>query len=97
MNAYDIIKRPIMSEKSYDGIARKKYTFEVDRNATKPQIRAAIETIYSGIKVEKVNTSIIRGKLKRQGKNSGMTPTIKKAVVVLTKDSKTIAAFDSLS
>ncbi|MCL2556175.1 MAG: 50S ribosomal protein L23 [Firmicutes bacterium] len=96
MNAYDIIKKPLLSEKCYAGIAVKKYGFLVDRRADKVQIRIAIEEIF-GVKVEKVNTVNLRGKLKRQGKHSGYTPKIKKAYVQLSASSKPIEFFESLS
>ncbi len=96
MNAQDIILRPILSEKSYAGIANKKYTFVVANGANKVQIKLAIEELF-GVKVEKVNTMNVDGKLKRMGKNAGYTPAYKKAIVQLKKDSKSIEFFDSLS
>lgn len=96
MNSYDIIKRPILTEKSYSGIQIKKYIFEVDRKATKPQIKAAIEQIFS-VKVKSVNTINSLGKLKRQGKTEGYRPDFKKAIILLTADSKPIQLFESLS
>lgn len=95
-NAYDIIIKPVMSEKSYDGIHSKKYTFVVDKRATKTQIKNAIEEIFK-VDVESVNTINARGKLKRQGKYEGMTPSYKKAIIQLKKDSKSIELFDSLA
>ena len=65
MNAYDIIKRPLLSEKSYATIADKKYTFVVDKNANKVEIRNAVEEIFK-VKVQKVNTLIVKGKEKTQ-------------------------------
>ena len=96
MFAHDIIIKPLLSEKSYAGIKDKKYSFIVAKNANKTQIKLAVEEIF-GVKVEKVNTANVRGKLKRQGKYEGYTPDYKKAIVKLTADSKTIAFFDSLS
>ena len=96
MNAHDIIIRPILSEKSYAGIKDKKYVFVVAKNANKTEIKLAIEEIFD-VKVEKVNTAIVGGKLKRQGKYEGYTPDYKKAMVQLKKDSKSIEFFDSLS
>lgn len=96
MVAHDIIIKPLLSEKSYAGIKDKKYSFIVAKNANKTQIKMAVEEIF-GVKVEKVNTANVRGKLKRQGKYEGYTPDYKKAIVKLTADSKTIAFFDSLS
>lgn len=96
MNSYDIIKRPILTEKSYSGIQIKKYIFEVDKRATKPQIKAAIEQIFS-VRVKSVNTINSLGKLKRQGKHEGYRPDFKKAIILLTADSKPIQLFESLS
>ena len=96
MAAHDIIIKPVLSEKSYAGIQDKKYTFIVAKNANKTQIKLAIEEIF-GVKVEKVNTANVHGKLKRQGKYEGYTPNYKKAIVQLKADSKSIAFFDSLS
>lgn len=96
MNSYDIIKKPILSEKSYKGIPLKKYTFVVDNRATKTQIKAAVEEIFK-VKVEKVNTANVRGKFKRQGKSEGYTSSFKKAFVQLTRESKAIEFFESLA
>ena len=96
MAAHDIIIKPLLSEKSYAGIKDKKYSFIVAKNANKTQIKLAVEEIFD-VKVEKVNTANVRGKLKRQGKYEGYTPDYKKAIVKLKADSKTIAFFDSLS
>ena len=96
MKAYDIIIKPILSEKSYADIANKKYTFKVAKSANKVEIKKAIEEIF-GVKVKSVNTANIDGKLKRQGKTQGYTSDYKKAYVTLTADSKTIEFFDSLS
>lgn len=96
MNAYDIIIKPISSEKAYDGIATKKYTFVVDRRADKKQIKAAVEEIFK-VQVAKVNTVNVRGKYKRQGRSEGYTSQYKKAYVQLTASSKSIEFFDSLT
>lgn len=96
MEARDIIKKPVLTEKSYDDIAAKKYTFEVDIRATKGDIRRAVEEVF-GVKVAKVNTLRQIGKLKRQGYHIGRRPEVKKAFVTLTRDSKTIEFFDSLA
>ena len=93
---HDIIRRPILSEKSYADIANKKYTFEVAKNANKTQVKQAIEEIFK-VKVESVNISNVYGKIKRQGRHEGLTGSYKKAIVQLTEDSKTIEFFDSLS
>ena len=96
MNKYDIIVSPMLTEKSYDGIQSKRYTFKVDKRATKTQIKVAIEDIF-GVKVEKVNTANYDGKKKRMGRYEGMTSSYKKAIVQLSKDSKPIEFFESLS
>ena len=96
MTAYDIIIEPILSEKSYDGIAVKKYTFKVAKNATKTQVKSAVEQIF-GVKVDKVNTSNYDGKVKRMGRNEGRRSAFKKAIVTLTADSKSIEFFESLA
>ena len=96
MAAHDIIIKPLLSEKSYAGIKDKKYYFIVAKNANKTQIKLAVEEIF-GVKVDKVNTSNVHGKLKRQGKYEGYTSDYKKAAVSLKKDSKSIEFFDSLS
>lgn len=96
MNAFDIIKKPILSEKSYDGIPNKKYVFVVDSKANKTQIKNAVEEAF-GVKVRKVNTVNVRGKLKRQGRSEGYTSAYKKAYVMLTDDSDAIKFFESLA
>ncbi len=94
MNAYDIIKKPLLTEKCYAGIANKKYVFIVDVNANKKQVKAAVEQVFDGVKVEKVNVVNVDGKYKRQGRSEGFTAKYKKAYVTLTADSKSIAFFD---
>ena len=96
MNQYDVIIRPVLSEKSYDGITSKRYVFEVDRRANKIQIKQAVEKIF-GVEVEKVNTSNVRGKLKKQGRTQGYTSARKKAVVQLTAKSRKIEFFENLA
>ena len=96
MNAYDIIKKPLLSEKSYSGISEKRSAFIVDKHATKFEINAAVEQAF-GVKVAKVNTVNYDGKLKRMGRNEGRRPSYKKAYVKLTADSKAIEFFESLS
>ena len=96
MEARDIIIKPVLTEKSYDDIAEKKYTFIVDKRANKTEIRKAVEEVF-GVKVQKVNTLRQIGKLKRQGYHIGRRPETKKAFVTLTGDSKTIEFFDSLA
>ena len=96
MFAEDIILKPVLTEKAYDGIATKTYTFIVKKDANKTQIKQAVEKIF-GVKVEKVNTVTCKGKLKRMGRHEGYTPDRKKAIVKLAEDSKTIEFFDALS
>lgn len=96
MEARDIIIKPVLTEKSYDDIAMKKYTFIVDMRANKTEIKKAVEDVF-GVKVKKVNTLRQIGKMKRQGYHIGRRPETKKAFVTLTSDSKTIEFFDSLA
>ena len=96
-NPHDIILRPVLTEKGYDGIADKRYVFEVAISANKTEIKLALESIFKGIKVDKVNTLRTLGKMKRQGRTAGRTPEIKKAYVTLTKDSKSIEFFEGMA
>ena len=96
MNNHDIIIRPILSEKSYAGIQNKKYTFVVAKEANKTEIKLAVEQVF-GVKVKSVNTANVDGKMKRMGAHAGLTPSYKKAIIQLEKDSKTIEFFDSLA
>ena len=91
----DIILKPVLTEKGYDGIADKKYTFFVAKSANKTQIKIAVETMF-GVQVKSVNTVTQPGKLKRMGRNEGYTPTTKKAIVTLTEESKAIEFFSAL-
>ena len=93
--AQDIILKPIITEASMENTAFKKYTFKVARDANKIEIAKACEELF-GVKVEKVNTISVRGKLRRQGRFEGYTPSWKKAIVTLTEDSKTIEFFDGM-
>ncbi|MBQ8130037.1 MAG: 50S ribosomal protein L23 [Clostridia bacterium] len=95
-NPHDIILRPVLTEKAYDGLADKRYVFEVALNANKIEIKQAVEAVFD-VKVESVNTLRTLGKIKRQGRYSGRTPEIKKAYVTLKKDSKTIEFFDGMA
>lgn len=95
MIAHDIIIRPIITEKSMMGITEKKYTFEVAKTATKIDIANAVEEAFK-VKVAKVNTVSVRGRLKRQGRTQGYTKSWKKAVVTLTEDSKSIEFFEGM-
>ena len=96
MKQYDVIIKPLLTEKSYSDVANKKYAFIVKRDANKVEIKKAVEDIF-GVKVEKVNTLNYDGKFKVQGRAQGYTSKFKKAYVTLSKDSKTIEFFDSLS
>ena len=94
--AYDIILKPVITEASIADIQDKKYTFRVASDANKTEIAKAVEEIF-GVKVEKVNTIRMEGKMKRQGAApAGRRANWKKAMVKLTADSKTIEFFDSL-
>ncbi len=91
--AYDIIVRPIITEKSEVGVQNKSYTFEVDKKANKTHIKLAIEEIY-GVEVEKVNVINTKPRPRRMGRYSGYKRTFKKAIVTLKKDSKEIEVFN---
>ena len=93
--AQDIIIAPVITEKSMSGIADKKYTFKVAKDANKIEIAEAVETLFK-VKVAKVNTISVRGKEKRMGRYSGYTAAWKKAIVTLKADSKPIEFFDGL-
>ncbi len=93
--AQDIIIAPVITEKSMSGIAAKKYTFKVSKDANKIEIADAVESIFK-VKVAKVNTISVRGRSRRVGRYEGKTASWKKAVVTLTADSKTIEFFDGL-
>lgn len=95
MNAYDIIRRPVITEKSMSEMADKKYTFIVDINADKTQIKNAVEEIFK-VKVDKVNTIKMLGKMKKQGRFEGRRSSFKKAIVKLTTESKGIEFFEGL-
>ncbi len=100
MNSYDILKRPIISERSMDkiydreGNEIKKYTFEVPKTVNKVEIKKAVEEVFPGVKVAKVNTMNVLGKVKRMGRYEGRRASWKKAIVTLTDDSKTIEFFE---
>ena len=96
MNAYDIIRKPIITEQSMADVADKKYVFEVAMAANKTEIKAAVEMIF-GVKVAKVNTAVVNGKVKRTGAYpAGKRADYKKAIVTLTADSKTIEFFEGM-
>ena len=95
-NVYDIIRRPVITEQSMADVADKKYVFIVDINANKTEIKAAVEAVF-GVKVAKVNTVRMQGKVKRVGANpAGKRADYKKAIVTLTADSKTIELFEGM-
>ena len=94
--AQDIILKPIITEKSMDGIANKRYTFKVAADATKPEIANAVEELF-GVKVAKVNTINMKKKPKRLGYHFGYTSEWKKAIVTLTASSKEIEFFNGLN
>jgi large subunit ribosomal protein L23 len=93
MDARDIIKRPVITERSSEAMADKKYTFEVEVKANKTQVKDAIEAIF-GVKVEKVNIMNYKGKFKRMGKFGGYTNKRRKAIITLTQESKEIEFFE---
>lgn len=94
--AHDIIIAPVVTEQSMDMMAEKKYTFKVAKGANKIQIAKAVEEIF-GVKVAKVSTINMEGKMKRMGANMGRRASFKKAIVKLTEDSKTIEFFDGIA
>ena len=93
---YDVILKPVITEKSMELMGRKEYTFFVHPEANKCQVREAVEKMFPGTKVEKVNTMNISGKTKRRGMTFGKTAKTKKAIVKLTEDSKDIEVFSGL-
>ena len=93
--AQEIILRPVITENSLEGVADKKYTFKVAKDATKIDVKRAVEELF-GVKVAKVNTMHVRGRSRRQGNTMGRTASWKKAIVTLTEDSKTIEFFDGI-
>ena len=93
----DIIVRPLITEKSMDGIANKVYTFEVQKDATKADVALAVETMFKKTKVVKVNIINMKKKPKRDGVHFGYTSEWKKAVVTLSEDSAPIAFFESMN
>ena len=93
--AQDIIIKPIITENSMKGIADRKYTFQVAKDANKIEIAKAVEELF-GVKVAKVNTISVRGQFRRQGWKGGYTAATKKAIITLTADSKGIEFFDGM-
>jgi large subunit ribosomal protein L23 len=93
--AQDIIIKPIITERSMEGLGLKKYTFKVAKNANKVEIAQAVEALFD-VKVAKVNTMNVRGRFKRMGRAEGYKPNWKKAIVTLTEESKTIEFFEGM-
>lgn len=93
---YDVILKPVITEKSMSGMGEKKYTFLVHPDATKTQVKEAVEKMFEGTKVKKVNTLNLDGKKRRRGLVVGKTAKTKKAMVFLTEDSKDIEIFEGL-
>lgn len=93
MNLYDVIKKPVITEKSMIALESGKYTFEVDTRAHKLLIKQAIEAAFDGVKVASVNTVTSKPKQKRVGRYVGFTSKTKKAIITLTADSKAIELF----
>ena len=93
--AQDIILKPVITEKSMDGLQVGKYTFKVAKDATKPEIKKAVEKLF-GVEVAQVTTMNVNGKKKRLGRYEGMTASWKKAIVTLTEDSKAIEFFEGM-
>ena len=92
---YDVILKPVITEKSMDDAAERKYTFKVDPDANKTEVKLALEEIF-GIEIAKVNIMNVKGKVKRMGRTVGRTPDSKKAIVTLKEGSKEIEFFQGL-
>ncbi|MEY8463567.1 50S ribosomal protein L23 [Streptococcus merionis] len=93
MNLYDVIKKPVITEKSMTELEAGKYVFEVDTRAHKLLIKQAVEAAFEGVKVANVNTVTVKPKQKRMGRYVGYTSKVKKAIITLTADSKAIELF----
>ena len=93
---YDVIIRPMITEKSMNQMSEKKYTFQVHPDANTTMIKDAVEKLFDGVKVKSVNTMNQQGKKKRRGMIYGRTAATKKAIVTLTEDSKEIEIFEGL-
>ena len=93
---YDVILKPVVTEKSMAAMAEKKYTFMVHTEATKNMVKEAVEKMFEGTKVASVNTMNLDGKTRRRGRTAGKTAKMKKAIVQLTEDSKEIEIFAGL-
>lgn len=94
--AQDIILKPIITEHSMECLQQGKYTFKVAKDANKIEIAKAVEQLFKGVKVKKVNTISVRGRKKRMGRSEGYTSDWKKAIVTLAEGSKTIEFFDGM-
>ena len=93
---YDVILKPVVTEKTMELMADKKYTFLVHPDVTKSQVKDAVEKMFKDTKVQKVNTINLKGKPKRRGRTSGKTAKTKKAIVQLTAESAEIEIFQGL-
>ena len=93
---YDVILKPVVTEKSMAAMGEKKYTFLVHTDANKTMVKEAVEKMFEGTKVKSVNTMNLDGKNKRRGMTFGKTAKTKKAIVTLTEDSKDIEIFEGL-
>ncbi len=93
---YDVILRPVVTEKSLSQMTAKVYTFDVNPEANKSMIKDAVEKMFDGVKVRKVNTMNLPGKTRRRGRTVGVSPKRKKAMVWLTAESKEITLFEGL-
>lgn len=93
---YDVILKPVVTEKTMNQMSEKKYTFLVHVDANKSMIKEAVEKMFSGVKVASVNTMNCEGKERRRGRTSGKTAATKKAIVKLTADSADIEIFEGL-
>ena len=95
MNPNDILVKPVVTERTMQEAEEKKYTFNVNKKANKYQIKDAVEEVF-GVKVAKISTMNMRGKLKKMGRTQGRRPDWKKAIVTLTPDSKEIKFFENV-
>ena len=93
--AYDVILKPVVSERSMDEVANKKYTFKVHKDANKTHVKLALEEIF-GVEIKKINIMNVKGKKKKMGRFEGKTADTKKAIVTLTAKSKEIEFFKGL-
>lgn len=95
MEFSEVILRPVITEQSMYDIDDRKYTFEVDRRANKNLIKQAVEAMFEGVKVDKVNTINVKPKQKRMGRYTGFSRRYKKAIITLKEDSANIELFES--